>query len=130
MRAGNPWVRVRGPPFMPIAIIASRPSRATESGVEIVMPSTSVERIWSALVESMPALASTSASGMPSHRADPMYGPPTSFDTQVRVMSRSIVGIAASSSKVKVTSWSTSPSMVSVHESTSTVGRLRRVSTR
>ena len=115
---------------MPMAIIASRPSGATFSGVQMVMPSTSVERIWSAFVESMPARARTSVRGTPSQRAPPTYGPPTSLETQVRVMSRSMVSIAARSSKVSVTSWSTSPSMVSVQPSTSTAGNVSRVSTR
>jgi hypothetical protein len=41
-----------------------------------------------------------------------------------------MVRIAARSSKVSVTSRATSPSIVSVHESTSTAGRVSRVSTR
>jgi hypothetical protein len=41
-----------------------------------------------------------------------------------------MVRIEARSSKVSVTSCSTSPSMVSVHESASTAGRVSRVSTR
>ena len=69
-------------------------------------------------------------SSTPSQRAPPTYVPPTSLLTQVRVMSRSTSGIAAISSKVKVSSWSTSPSMVSVQSSTPTVGTVRRVSTR
>ena len=66
----------------------------------------------------------------PIHRAPPTYSPPTLLETQVRVMSRSISGISSSSSKVNVSSWSTSPSMVSVQSSMSTMGVSSRVSTR
>ena len=53
-----------------------------------------------------------------------------SLETQVRVMSRSISGIASRSSNVKVCSRATSPSMVSDQESASTIGSESRVSTR
>ena len=48
MRTGKPCSRGSASPFMPMAMSASRPSRATLSGTEMVMPSTSVHRIWSA----------------------------------------------------------------------------------
>ncbi len=96
----------------------------------IVIPSKSVERIWSAFVRSMPARSSTSVSRTPSQRAPPTYGPPTLLETQVSVMSRSIIGMSSSSSKVSVTSFWTSPSMVSVQSSLLTTGVSRRVSTR
>ncbi len=115
---------------MPIAIIASRPSVATSSGVLIVIPSTSVLRIWSADVASIPARSSRSVRRTPIQRAAPRYRPPTSLETQVRVMSRSMSGIASRSSRVNVTSRSTSPSMVSVQSSGSTSGSVSRVSTR
>ena len=50
----------------------------------------------------------------PIQRAPPTYGPPTLLETQVRVMSRSMSGIASRSSKVSSSDLSTMPSMVSV----------------
>ena len=96
----------------------------------MVKPSTAVLRIWSALVLSIPARSSTSRRGTPSQRAAPTRLPPTSLLTQVSVMSCSTTFILVSSSKVRVTDLSTSPSMVSVQESTSTTGTVRLVSTR
>ena len=115
---------------MAMAIIASRPSVARSSGVEMVMPSTSVERIWSAPVEPMPARSRRSVRRTPVQRVPPTYGPPTSLETQVKVMSRSMSGISSRSSKLRLISWSTSPSMVSVHVSRSITGSVSRVSMR
>ncbi len=70
-RAGKPWVSVSGSPFMPMAIMASRPSRTTPSGVLMVNPSTAVLSSWSLDVPT-PARSSTSASRTPSQRAAPM----------------------------------------------------------
>ena len=112
MRTGKPCSRGSASPFIPMAIIASRPSVATFSGVLIVMPSTSVDRIWSA-VSPTPAMSSRSVRRTPSQRAPPTYGPPTSLETQVSVMSRSIRSILVRSSNEKVCSFSTSPSITS-----------------
>ncbi len=70
-RAGKPWVSLSWAPFMPMAIIASRPSRTTPSGVLMVKPSTAVLSTWSGL-PLVPARSSTSVSRTPSQRAAPM----------------------------------------------------------
>ena len=93
IRTGKPWTIGSGSPFIATASIASRPSIATAVGVPTVNPSTERPTIWSA-PGSGSASSSSSRSGAPIHRALPMYGPPTGFETQVSVMSRSISGRA------------------------------------
>ena len=92
-RAGNPCLAGSGSPFIATATSASRSSVSACTGVEIVIPSVEWLRIWSAPVRT-PARSSRSRVRTPSQRAPPTYGPPTSFETQVRVMSRSTSGIA------------------------------------
>ena len=70
MRTGKPCSTGSASPFMPKASIASRPSVATFSGTLIVMPSTSVHRIWSESLPT-PARSRTSVSLTPSQRAPP-----------------------------------------------------------
>ncbi len=91
--------------------MASRPSVASSYGVPMVMPSTSVLKIWST-PSLTPAISSRSVRRTPIQRAPPTYGPPTLFETQVSVMSRSISGMSSRSWKLKVTFLSTIPSMV------------------
>ena len=89
MRTGNPCSSGSGSPFISTASIASRPSITTAAGLPTVNPSTERETSWSA-AGSTPASSSKGFSGTPTQRALPMYGPPTSFETHVSVMSRSI----------------------------------------
>ena len=63
----------------------------TAVGVPTVNPSTDRLTIWSA-PGSGSASSSSSRSGAPIQRALPTYGPPTWFETQVSVMSRSMSG--------------------------------------
>ena len=63
------------------------------------MPSVEWLKIWST-PGLMPARSRRSLVRTPSQRAAPTYWPPTSFETQVRVMSRSTRGILSSSAKV------------------------------
>ena len=114
---------------MPSAIMASRPSVASSYGVPIVMPSTSVLKIWST-PSWTPASSRRSVRRTPIQRAPPTYGPPTLLETQVSVMSRSMRGIASRSSKVSSSSLSTIPSILSDQPSMSTIGTSSRVSTR
>ena len=87
----------------------------------IVMPSKSVLRIWSAPLPT-PAMSRMSFSRTPCQRAAPTYLPPTLLETHVRVMSRSTIGMSSSSSKLIWSSFSTSPSTVSVQPFESTIG--------
>jgi hypothetical protein len=68
----------------------------TAVGVPQVQPSTDRLSSWSA-PDRMPASSSSGPSRTPVQRALPTYGPPTSFETQVSVMSRSTSGIASRS---------------------------------
>ena len=95
----------------------------------MVIPSVEWLKIWSTPGRT-PARSSRSLVRTPSQRAAPTYGPPTSFETQVRVMSRSTSGIVSSSSKVSENGRSTSPSTVSFQPSTETRGITRAVSIR
>ena len=61
------------------------------SGCRSTCRRSSGETIWSAPAWT-PACSRTVASGTPIQRAFPTYSPPTSLETHVRVMSRSIVG--------------------------------------
>jgi hypothetical protein len=74
----------------------------------MVMPSAERATTWSA-PGSMPISRSNGASGTPSQRAVPMYGPPTSLETQLRVMSRSIRGRLSRSVKDSSVSLPTMP---------------------
>ena len=76
---------------MATASIESRPSRIGSVATPMVIPCTSRMTIWSA-PRWMPALRRIGASSVPCHRALPMKLPPTASETQVRVMSRSIMG--------------------------------------
>ena len=82
-----------GSPFIANASRASRSSVSASSGVVTVKPSTLVESTQSAPACG-PAIASTSAIRTPCQRALPARSPPTSLETQVRVIIRSIDGIA------------------------------------
>ena len=68
-------------PFMATASSASRPSMTVWTGVPEVKPSADVHSSWSAPAL-IPAWRSRLARLAPSHRALPMYGPPTGLDTQ------------------------------------------------
>ena len=129
MRTGNPCSSGSGSPFISTASIASRPSITTAVGLPTVNPSTERETSWSA-AGSTPASSSKGFSGTPTQRALPMYGPPTSFETHVSVMSRSISSRATSCSKSRVISRSTMPWIRSVQSSARTAGTSRAVSTR
>ena len=129
MRTGNPWVNGRVSPFIETASIASRPSIATDVGVPTVKPSTERVTIWSAS-GCTPASSSSGFSGTPIHRAFPMYGPPTSFDTHASVMSRSMTSRDINCSNVSSISRSTMPWIVRRHVSVSTRGTMNAVSTR
>ena len=84
-RAGNPCSTGSAAPFIATATSASRPSRTTDSGVPDVNPSVDVHSSCDAPA-CRRASRSSEASDAPSHFAFPMYGPPTGFDTQHRVM--------------------------------------------
>ena len=84
-RAGNPCSTGSAAPFIATATSASRPSRTTDSGVPDVNPSVDVHSSCDAPACGR-ASRSSEASDAPSHLALPMYGPPTGFDTQHRVM--------------------------------------------
>ena len=99
------------------------------SGVEMVIPSAADDSTWSALARA-PARRSSPASGTPSQRALPLYVPPTSFETQTRVMSASVSGIRSNSPKVTSSSRSTIPSIRSVQSRGESCGSTRSVSTR
>src|SRR5215471_1337615 len=81
MRTGNPCATGRGVPFIATASRASRPSSAAWTGTPEVNPSTEVHSSWLAPAR-IPAWRSRLARLAPSHRALPMYGPPTGLDTQ------------------------------------------------
>ena len=72
---------------------ASRSSVSAASGVVTVKPSTLVDSTQSAPACG-PACFSTSAIRTPCQRALPARSPPTSLETQVRVIIRSIDGMA------------------------------------
>ncbi len=108
MRTGKPCSSGSGSPFMATASIASRPSVTADVGVLQVQPSTERLRTCSAPA-CTPASSSSGASRTPVQRAVPTYGPPTSLDTQVRVMSRSTSGRRSRSSKDSVSGRSTMP---------------------
>ena len=130
MRTGKPCSSGSGSPFMPTAMRASRfSSVSAPSGVPMVMLSALVVLTASA-PSWTPARASRSRTGMPSQAALPTYGPPTSFDTQVRVMRLSTRRSLSRSRKLSSSSWSTMPWMRSVYPSTGTFGTLSAVSTR
>lgn len=135
IRTGKPWSKGSGSPFMPRASIASRPSMTVSTGVPMVMPSTERVMIWLAGPPRdggfTPASRSRSASRTPIHRALPTYGPPTSLDTQVRVMSRSMISRRNRSLKLSVTGRSTPlPWILSLQSFASMRGTTRAVSTR
>ncbi len=114
---------------MAIAIIASLPSSRTASGVLAVKPSTEELSTWSAAAFGW-ARRSRSATRTPRNRVLPQYGPPIGLETQVRVMSRSIIGIASNSAQVSWNGAATMPSTCSVHVSVDTRGSTRAVSMR
>ena len=89
IRTGKPCTTGSGSPFMPKASIASSTSRALRVGAPIVMPSSDRHSSWS-LPGRIPFSRSRAASGTPIHRALPASAPPTSLETQVSVMSRSM----------------------------------------
>ena len=77
----------------------SRRARRVTAAMGVLADQPSADRDSScSAAGSTPARARRSRNGTPSQTALPAYGPPTSFDTQVRVRSRSIIGIARSSS--------------------------------
>ena len=129
MRTGKPCSSGRGWPFIPIASIASRPSITTDTGEPAVQPSDERLTNWSEPAAT-PASASRSRSGTPIQRAEPAYWPPTSLDTQVRVMSRSIIGRARRSAKLRRSSRSTMPCTRSCQSAVLSFGTMRAVSTR
>ncbi len=135
MRTGKPWASGSGSPFIPTASIASRPSMTSSTGVPSVMPSTDRATSWSAGPPRRggltPASRSRSARRTPIQRALPTYGPPTSLDTHVRVMSRSINSRASRSWNVYVTGRVTPfPWIRSRQRVASTFGTTSAVSTR
>ena len=89
IRTGKPWMTGSGSPFIPKASIASSTSSALRVGAPIVIPSSDRHSSWS-LPGRIPFSRSRDASGTPIHRALPTSAPPTSLETQVSVMSRSI----------------------------------------
>ena len=82
---------------MATASIESRPSRTGSVATPMVIPLTSRITIWSAPTW-MPALRKMGARSVPCQRALPMKLPPTASETQVSVMSRSIMGCRIRSS--------------------------------
>ncbi len=100
-RAGKPCTWVSGWPSIAMAIIASLPSSRTASGVLAVKPSTDELSTWSASASGL-ARRSRSATRTPRNRVLLMYGPPIGSETQVRVMSCSIIGMASNSAQVSV----------------------------
>jgi hypothetical protein len=81
---------------------------SASSGVPQVQPSTLVESTMSAPACGR-ARASSGAIGVPNQRALPTRSPPTSLETQARVMSRSTSGPRRRSSKPIDTSCPTIP---------------------
>ena len=82
---------------MATASIESRPSSVGSVATPMVIPCTSRMTIWSA-PRWMRALRKMGASSVPCHWALPMKLPPTASETQVSVMSRSIMGFLTRSS--------------------------------
>ncbi len=101
-------------PFMPTATSALRPSMIVSTGVEIVIPSAPPRRAPGRRRAGCPPGASSAGRLAPSHRALPAYGPPTSLETQTRVMSCSMSGSPSRSANVSSISRSTMPVMRSV----------------
>src|SRR5215467_4624635 len=85
VRTGKPCAVGSGLPFIPMASSASLPSIAVCTGVPDVNPSEDVQYSWSAPAL-IPASRGSAPRLVPSQRALPTYGPPTSLETQVRVM--------------------------------------------
>ena len=77
-----------------------------------------------------PTSASSGAIGYPIQVAFPARFPPTSFETQVRVMTRSIGVRATRSSQVRVSSRATMPWIRNRHWSVVSCGTRRAVSMR
>jgi hypothetical protein len=89
---------------------ASRPSRSTSTGVPTVKPSTLVDNNMSAS-RCTPTSSRRSAIGKPTQVALPASSPPTSFETQVNVIRRSMGVRRSNWSQLSVTSRSTMPWM-------------------
>jgi hypothetical protein len=77
-----------------------------------------------------PAFASTSRMGTPSHLAVPSRSPPTSFETQVRVIEYSSRPRSSRSWNESVSSVSTMPTTERLQAAGSMEGTVRAVSTR